>query len=150
MITLRSLRWSHLVLLTPVCLPRTEVIRWTLKLIKSLLYVNTNRALFNWMSQPQLKKSKQQIMSEENIIRRQQQLNNLLMEWKNKWSNKKKIFNKQYTLHTVNFTEGKVREDFMLLLSNLFRVNVKQDQDCVFWSSPWQWDLLCWSQLLIL
>ena len=29
----------------------------------------------------------------------------------------------------MNFTEGKVREDLMLFLSNLFRVNVKQDQD---------------------
>ena len=77
MITLQSLRWPHLVLLTPVCLPGTEAIRRTLKLIKSLPYVNTNRA------QPQLKKSKQQIMSEENIIRRLGQLNNFLMEWKN-------------------------------------------------------------------
>ena len=29
----------------------------------------------------------------------------------------------------MNFTKGKVREDLMLFLSNLFRVNVKQDQD---------------------
>ena len=64
MITLRSLRWPHLVLLTPVCLPGTEAIRRTLKLIKSLSYINTNRVHFNGMSQPQLKKSKQQIRIE--------------------------------------------------------------------------------------
>ena len=42
MITLPSLRWPHLLLLTLVCLPGTEAIRRTLKLIKSLPYYQQN------------------------------------------------------------------------------------------------------------